>query len=62
MPSKIHAGNEVRGGEGVGEAGRRLGLSYTRGGQGPDSLVTTNPPNMPVTVSGIEYTKLILFA
>ena len=35
--AKIHAGNEVRGGEGVGEAGRRLGLSYTRGGQGPDS-------------------------
>lgn len=60
--AKIHAGNEVRGGEGVGEAGRRLGLSYTRGGQGPNSLVTTNPPNMPVTVSGIEYTKLILFA
>ena len=60
--AKIHARNEERDGEGVGAAGRRLGLSFTRGGQGPGSLVTTSPPNVPVTVPGIAYTKLILFA
>lgn len=57
--AKIHAGNEEKRWGRVGAAGRRLGLSFTRGGQGPGSLVTTSPPNMPVTVPGIAYTKLI---